>query len=183
MRKYAIYATAKWPGGIYATPTMAGSRSAAPIAGAWAAMMYYGHEGYVAQAKAVTDAAAKLVAGIKEHVPELRVIGEPKMSLVAFTSARRGLDIYAVYDKLAKKGWKIGAIQKPAGINLSITPFNAGTMDDLVNDLKVTVKEVLSNPREKKGGMAVLYGTAQSMPAQFVEEGAKIAIEAVLNLI
>ena len=150
LRKYAIYATAKWTGGIYATPTMAGSRSAAPIAGAWAAMMYYGYEGYVAQAKAVSEAAAKLVAGIKEQIPELRVIGDPKLSLVAFASNRRGLDIYSVYDKLTKKGWKLGAVQKPAGINLSITPFNAGTIEDLINDLKVAVKEVLANPREKR---------------------------------
>eukprot|EP00331_Platyophrya_macrostoma_P006109 CAMPEP_0176432630 /NCGR_PEP_ID=MMETSP0127-20121128/15504_1 /TAXON_ID=938130 /ORGANISM="Platyophrya macrostoma, Strain WH" /LENGTH=562 /DNA_ID=CAMNT_0017814829 /DNA_START=19 /DNA_END=1707 /DNA_ORIENTATION=- len=182
-RKYAIYATAKWPGGIYATPTMAGSRSSAPIAGAWAAMMYYGMEGYIAQAKSVLDAAATLVAGIKEEIPELSVIGNPKLSLVAFTSNRRNLDIYSVYDKLVKKGWKVGALQKPAGINLSITPFNAGTMEELIADLKEAVKQVLDNPKEKKSGMAVIYGTAQSMPAQFVEEGAVIGIEAMLNLL
>ncbi len=43
-----------WPGrsgGIYATPSMAGSRPGGLIAGAWAAMIYLGREGYVAAAK------------------------------------------------------------------------------------------------------------------------------------
>ena len=43
--------------------------------------------------------------------------------------------------------------------------------------------EVIANPREKKSGMAVIYGTAQALPAQLVEEGAVIGIEAILNLL
>ena len=182
LRKYAIYATAKWTGGIYATPTMAGSRSAAPIAGAWAAMMYFGYEGYVAQAKAVAEAAAKLVAGIKE-IPELRVIGDPKLNMVSFASNHRRIDIYSVYDKLAKKKWKLGVLQKPAALNLNITAFNVDTIDAFVSDVKEAVKEILANPGEKKSGMAVVYGSMQKMPEAFVEEGAKIAIESILNLV
>lgn len=36
-----------WPGGFYTTPSAAGSKSGAPIAGAWYAMQYFGREGYV----------------------------------------------------------------------------------------------------------------------------------------
>lgn len=182
LRKFAIYATAKWPGGIYATPTMAGSRPAAPIAGAWAAMMYYGHEGYSGQAKLVLEAAQKFAEGIRDTIPQLTVIGDPKTSVVAFRSTKRNLDIYAVYDACSKKGWKMGALQKPPGMHLSVTPFNASTIDSLLVDLKEAVEQVLANPKAKKTGMSAIYGTAQVMPQSFVEQGAVIAIESVLNL-
>lgn len=183
LRRYAIYATAKWPGGIYATPTLAGSRPAAPIAGAWAVMMYYGLEGYSAQAKAVLEAAQKFAQGIRDTIPQLTIIGDPKTSVVAFRPTRRNLDIYAVYDACSKKGWKMGALQKPPGMHLSVTPFNAQTIDSLLVDLKEAVESVLANPKAKKSGMSAIYGTANVMPESFVEQGAVIAIESILNLL
>ena len=44
-RSYAFYSSSSWIGGLYATPTIAGSRSGAPIAGAWIAMTANGIEG------------------------------------------------------------------------------------------------------------------------------------------
>lgn len=43
LRHYQYYASFSWPGGVYATPGAAGSRSGAPSAGAWFAMMYTGN--------------------------------------------------------------------------------------------------------------------------------------------
>ena len=36
----------EWPGGGYGLPTIAGSKSGAPIAGAWFAMMHLGKAGF-----------------------------------------------------------------------------------------------------------------------------------------
>ena len=36
-----------WSGGVYATAGMCGSRPGGPVAGAWAAMVKSGEEGYV----------------------------------------------------------------------------------------------------------------------------------------
>jgi sphinganine-1-phosphate aldolase len=44
LRRYQYYVQPDWPGGVYASPTIAGSRPGALIAGAWAAMQYIGHE-------------------------------------------------------------------------------------------------------------------------------------------
>lgn len=38
-------AVTEWSGGLYVSPTMAGSRPGSLIAGAWAAMMSLGEEG------------------------------------------------------------------------------------------------------------------------------------------
>jgi len=35
-----------WPGGLYYSPSFAGSRGGAPIVGAWAIMKHMGREGY-----------------------------------------------------------------------------------------------------------------------------------------
>ena len=40
-----ITCTTDWPGGIYASPTLAGSRPGANIAVTWAAMMSFGRDG------------------------------------------------------------------------------------------------------------------------------------------
>src|SRR5690606_27662378 len=41
-RKHQIFVTTDFPGGIYATPTMAGSKQGSSLAATWAAMVYMG---------------------------------------------------------------------------------------------------------------------------------------------
>ena len=54
-RKYQYFAQPEWPGGIYASPTMAGSRVGSLIAITWATLMSYGHEGYVEATRKVIE--------------------------------------------------------------------------------------------------------------------------------
>ena len=42
LRRHMLFSVTNWPGGMYATPAMAGSRNGAILAGTWAAMMKYG---------------------------------------------------------------------------------------------------------------------------------------------
>ena len=53
-----------WPGGLYASGTTAGTRSAAPIAGAWAAINHLGVDGYLRLAQIVRDTSERFQAGI-----------------------------------------------------------------------------------------------------------------------
>jgi sphinganine-1-phosphate aldolase len=46
LRRYAYYSISNWNGGLYGTGTLAGSRSSAPLVGAWIAMLYHGKEKY-----------------------------------------------------------------------------------------------------------------------------------------
>jgi sphinganine-1-phosphate aldolase len=41
LRRFAYFCQPDWPGGIYATPTVTGSRNGAIIVGCWAALMYF----------------------------------------------------------------------------------------------------------------------------------------------
>lgn len=44
LRRYQYYAFPDWTGGVYASPSMAGSRPGSIIAGAWAVLNHYGIE-------------------------------------------------------------------------------------------------------------------------------------------
>jgi len=45
---FQFFVAPDWQGGIYACPTMPGSRPGAVIASTWAAMMYFGESGMAA---------------------------------------------------------------------------------------------------------------------------------------
>jgi len=45
LRKRTFFGVSEWNGGMYVTPTVAGSRSGAIIAGTWAALMKQGRDG------------------------------------------------------------------------------------------------------------------------------------------
>lgn len=45
LRRNMLFAASDWNGGLYLTPTMAGSRPGNTIAATWAAMMKHGRSG------------------------------------------------------------------------------------------------------------------------------------------
>jgi len=73
LRKGTLFATVDWTGGIYATPSIAGSRSGAVIAGTWASLMSFGREGYKEKARAILEAARNIREGLSE-CKDLQVI-------------------------------------------------------------------------------------------------------------
>lgn len=44
LRRYQYYSMTDWVGGVYASPSMAGSRPGSVIAGAWAVLNHVGRE-------------------------------------------------------------------------------------------------------------------------------------------
>jgi sphinganine-1-phosphate aldolase len=62
--RHQIFVATDFPGGIYASPTLLGTRPGGPIAAAWAALHTLGDRGYLELARAASDAADRLRAGI-----------------------------------------------------------------------------------------------------------------------
>lgn len=56
-RKYQFFVDADWQGGIYASPSIAGSRPGGIIAACWAALMHFGENGYVEATKQIIKTA------------------------------------------------------------------------------------------------------------------------------
>lgn len=152
-----------WPGGIYASPTLPGSRPGALIATCWAAMMYHGLEGYVH----ATDTIIKTTKWIKSelsNVEGLKILGEPQVSVIAFASDR--FDIYALNGALKDKGWNLNALQFPSSFHICITLMhcNGNAHTKFVNDVKEIVKQLLLDSNSKPSGAAAIYGMAQTIP-------------------
>lgn len=163
IRRHQFTAITDWSGGLYISPGMAGSRSGALIATAWAAMLYHGSRGYEAIASQLLDARDVLVAGIRA-VPGAEVIGEPEMSVVAFRSVDRAVDIYRVHEILTRKGWHLNALQRPPALHMCLTARSAGSAAALAHDVSEAFATVRAQPGAGSGGMAPVYGMAGTLP-------------------
>ncbi|KAJ1555603.1 hypothetical protein HK096_002010, partial [Nowakowskiella sp. JEL0078] len=63
LRHSMYYLSTDWPGGIYATPTLAGTRSGALIATCWTSMLHFGEEGYIESTRNIIDISYKIRDG------------------------------------------------------------------------------------------------------------------------
>ena len=160
LRRHQFFATSDWPGGLYGSPTLAGSRPGGAIAAAWAVLNYLGEDGYTRLARVVMDATVALIDGINA-VPELRVLGEPDMSVFAFTSD--SLDIHAVGDALAEAGWHPDRQQLPPSLHCMVTPAHENAVKPFLDALAGAVERAKAkDPAE--GGRAAMYGMLDKLP-------------------
>jgi glutamate/tyrosine decarboxylase-like PLP-dependent enzyme len=165
LRRYQYYTTSDWPGGLYLSPTFAGSRPGALSAACWAALVSTGEEGYLEATKRILETATSIRAGI-EDIPELRVLGDP-LFVIAFASD--SLDIYRVLDFMSGRGWSLNGLHRPAAVHICVTLRHTqpGVAERFISDLKEAVAWVKANP-EAEGGMAPVYGMAATMPLRGV---------------
>jgi sphinganine-1-phosphate aldolase len=182
LRTYQYFVTPNWPGGVYASPSMAGSRAGSIIAGCWASMMAQGENGYIDACHKIVGAAKNIESAIREDVDlniDLHVIGRPLVSVVAFTSST--IDIYAVADGMSSKGWHLNALQNPPAIHVAVTLPIVAAWEQLIQDLKAVVDDVNEKSRKAiaegkplkgiaKGDASALYGVAGSLPTKTVVE-------------
>ncbi len=161
LRRYQYFTATDWPGGLYASPSMAGSRPGGLIAVCWAVMVKMGEKGYLEATRLILETADKIKAGIRE-IPELRILGEP-LWIIAFTSYE--LDIYRVLDAMNKRGWSLNGLQYPPAVHIALTLRHAqlGVAERFLDDLKASVQYVKEHPKGS-GGMAPVYGMAASVP-------------------
>jgi sphinganine-1-phosphate aldolase len=123
-----------WGGGLYGSPTAAGTRPAPPIAGAWAALRHLGEDGYLRQATKVRDATRRLMAGI-EAIDGLAITSTPDLCVFQFGSDV--LDMTVVADALAEQGWYPN--RQPGGLHLMVSPFHVRVADEFLAALALAV--------------------------------------------
>lgn len=179
--RHGIFVATEFPGGIYASPTLLGTRPGGPIAAAWAALQGLGEDGYLALARTAADAADRLRAGIAK-IPGLVVLGSDS-TIVSYAAI--GLDVFAIADRLEAppsresgetmtrstreaRRWSTDRMQRPAAIHLTVTANHAAIVDDYLADLAAAVDEVRRNPSLARSGTAPMYGMAAKLPARFL---------------
>lgn len=167
LQHFQYYKTADWPGGLYFSPTFAGSRPGALSSACWAAMVSIGEKGYLDATKRIMETAAEVKKGIEE-IKELKLMGDP-LWVIAFASD--SLNIYKILDYMSKKNWNLNGLQNPACIHLCVTLRHTqpGVAKRFIDDLKAAVKYVNKHP-EFKGSMAPIYGMVASLPVKDLAE-------------
>ncbi|WVQ78645.1 hypothetical protein IAT38_000732 [Cryptococcus sp. DSM 104549] len=161
LRRYQYYVFTDWEGGVYASPSMAGSRPGSVLAGAWAVLNYMGADGYTDSCRQIVTAARHFAATLKSrYADDLYVLGDPKASVVAFSS--KTLNIYAVGDAMGKKGWHLSALGGGGGLHMAFTRLSAKSVDKLLDDLGEAIAQVKEAPTGAGGDMVALYGLGQT---------------------
>jgi len=180
LRHAQYFCYADWTGGMYTTPTIAGSRSGGMIAQTWASMMSLGMKGYMQHTDDIMKVTRLIAAGVKT-ISGIKLFGETDAMIVCFGSADdKQLNIYSIGDKMHGKGWSLNALQNPPCIHLCCTATHVNRANEFLKDLREAVEEVRSNPGDKSGNAAI-YGMASSLPPGPVNELLKVYNDVVLK--
>ncbi len=161
LRHYQYFTAADWPGGLYLSPTFAGSRPGALSAACWAAMVATGEQGYLDATRKILETARRIKEGIAA-IPQLFTLGDP-LFVIAFGSHE--LDIFEILDSMAHRGWSLNGLHKPSCIHICVTLRHTqeGAAERFLTDLRSSIGEVEAGQADSKG-MAPVYGMAATLP-------------------
>ncbi len=161
LRRYQYFTATDWPGGLYLSPTLAGSRPGALSAVCWAALVAMGEEGYLEATRQILETAAEIKEGIRA-IPEMHLLGDG-LWILAFGSDT--LDIYRVMEFMATRGWNLNPLQNPPAVHIAVTLRHTrpGVAERFLEDLRAAVEHVKAHP-EERGRLAPVYGMAATLP-------------------
>jgi len=161
--KSQMFVYQDWPGGVFASPALLGTRPGGAYAAAWAVLQKVGVSGYRQLAAQTSEAVEKLKAGIA-GIGGLHILGNPKGPLLAFGSGDAGVNIFAVADQLELKGWSVNRVQNPDGIHAMVTARHLSVVQEYLTDLAEAVVTVRADPTLAKSGGAATYGMMAHVP-------------------
>lgn len=192
LRRHQYSFVQGWPGGMYTSPSLSGSRSGGLIAATWAAMLNLGRAGYRAIAGDIFRTAEEVKDAVRRH-DELALIGDSRF-MAAFRAdphADDPIDIFHVNDELTNRGWRMNGLQLPPALHFCITRPNTqpGVSEAFAADLAAAVAYARTPPAPLprsgamygSGGRAVDPARAVAGMASFLdavhEVGPVVAVE------
>jgi glutamate/tyrosine decarboxylase-like PLP-dependent enzyme len=161
--KHQIFVNQDWPGGVFASPALLGTRPGGAYAAAWASIQAQGLEGYKALAMRTMDAVKKLTEGISS-IKGLEIIGNPLGSLFSYRSTIPELNIFVVGDLMEQKGWHIDRLQRPDALHAMVTASHDKVADQYLADLRDCAAYAVKHPELGESGQAATYGMISHIP-------------------
>mmetsp|Transcript_20684 Transcript_20684/g.66401 ORF Transcript_20684/g.66401 Transcript_20684/m.66401 type:complete len:550 (+) Transcript_20684:1-1650(+) len=161
LRRHQYCTVTDWPGGMYCTATMQGSRNGGIIATTWATLAFNGCERYAVMARKVHSVWQRLRDTIPT-IPCLELVGEPDACIIAFTA--KGCNIYEVADVMERKGWALPRLQYPPAVHVCVSERMEPLVEEWISDLREAVALCRDSPEQVKDGMAGIYGSAAIIP-------------------
>lgn len=160
LRHYQYFSVADWPGGIYFSPTFAGSRPGALSAACWAAMVSMGEQGYLDAARRILETTAWLKQEMRK-IPEIKVMGDP-LFLIAFQSET--LNVYKISEFMSQRHWGLNGLHLPPSVHICLTLRHTqpGVKERFLEDLKAAIEHVKQHP-DSPEGLGPIYGLASAV--------------------
>ncbi|MBI2395636.1 MAG: aspartate aminotransferase family protein [Deltaproteobacteria bacterium] len=172
LRRHQIFACSDWTGYTMINNTIQSSKSGGPMAAAWAVLQFVGDEGYLRYARGLLEAKNAIVAGVNA-IPGLQVMGDPEMSLVAFTSDE--LSVFAIADEMKARGFHVQAQLKHGpskeNIHVSINPSNVQHTAAMLEALRAAVEAVRAAGGGPKPPVEMAQMLAATIEADTTGEG------------
>ena len=159
LRRYQTFDFDGWLGGRYVTPNLQGTRSGLPMAAAWAVVRHLGMDGYRRLVRSAIGSADRIRNGVRA-IDGITVPGDPRhhlLSIVADTSVDEPLNVFALGDALATRGWHHDRQGPPDGLHLTVSAGNAPVVDQWLEDLVAAAAEA----RAASPGTATDYATLE----------------------
>ncbi|MFM7081190.1 MAG: pyridoxal phosphate-dependent decarboxylase family protein [Actinomycetota bacterium] len=155
LRSHQGFVTDNWLGGLYGSSGMLGTKSGGPLAAAWAVLHHLGDAGYLQLARAARETTLSIAAAI-EAEPRLVLRARPDATLLSFGSAHDDLDVYALADALAVRGWYVDRQGPPPSLHLTVNAVHANTATAFLADVRECLNEIGA-----RSGTAGSYGTME----------------------
>jgi glutamate/tyrosine decarboxylase-like PLP-dependent enzyme len=155
LRRHQVFTTKNWLGGLYGSSGVPGTRSGGPMAAAWAVLRHLGEDGYLRLTRTARDTTLRFLEAARA-IPGLRVLGDPEVTLVAFTFD--DVDPFAVGEALALRGWYVDRQGPPPSLHMTIHAGHADSIDEYVADLRASVDEARA---AQSKGKQVAYGSVE----------------------
>ncbi len=147
-----------WEGGMYATPTLLGSKSGALIAATWASLLLTGERKFTTIANTIKDNLSKIKDAFKND-DDIEIIGDPQVNIIAFKSKSPTFDIYKVVQNMPK--WDLSVLTNPPAFHFCITSVHTEVIiNDFIKDLSNAIKNVKENPNSELEGTLAIYGSS-----------------------
>jgi sphinganine-1-phosphate aldolase len=187
LRHFQYSYVTDWSGGVYATPTICGSRPGFPAVAAWATFRYYGTKKYKALADEIVTVTQFLAKELPCAVPELKLIGRADVSVVAFavsSANQTKLNIFDVSDEMKKiRSWQLNVLQNPPAVHIAVTSANAETVKKyFIADLRRAVNVSLGKAVIGTSDTAAFYGASAQAPVDLLDEFAAFFLDASYDL-
>lgn len=170
LRKGQFFIKTDWVGGIYGSPSFAGTRPGGAIAAAWAVLQYVGKDRYIEMAVKAYDSTQKMMEGIRQ-IDGLEVISNPEATLFAIASDK--YDIHTVADEMYALGWYFNRQQLPPSLHCFVTDIHVGKEQMLIDDLKVAVGKAAAFSWEnlkKNFQVGAVRGLRKILPPTYFEK-------------
>lgn len=150
LRSGTYYSFSTWPGYPVVNTTLQSTKSAGPMAAAWAVGHALGHEGFIDAVRRAREATRRMAAAVEE-IPGLRIVGEPDSTLLALAGEGAApIDPFRLADAMRRRGWTLQPQPSlgdlPRTLHLTVQPVSLDSVEMFTRDLAEAADEVRALP-------------------------------------